>query len=61
MSSLLSPIFSPAIWPTFVFVAARIGGMMLIAPVWSTAQLPRTARGGAGADSGCFTYANTNP
>jgi flagellar biosynthetic protein FliR len=40
----LARAFAPELWPTFVFVTARVGGLMFIAPLWSMAALPRSAR-----------------
>jgi flagellar biosynthetic protein FliR len=41
----ISQAMAPDRWPTFVLVTARIGGLMLTAPMWSMTMLPRTARG----------------
>ena len=35
----------PAHWPTLVVVSARIVGLMLAAPLWSMANVPRSFRG----------------
>jgi len=40
----LAQAFSPDRWPTFVFLTARLGGMMTIAPLWSMTTLPKAAR-----------------
>lgn len=44
MDAILGPLFSPAAWPTFVCVSARLVGMMLIAPIWSMTAVPRATR-----------------
>ena len=41
----LAQAMAPDRWPTFVLVTARIGGLMLTAPMWSMTMLPKTARG----------------
>ena len=40
-----STLFAPGAWPTFVLVSARLSGLMLIAPFWSMATIPRSVRG----------------
>jgi flagellar biosynthetic protein FliR len=40
----LNAILRPDAWPTFVFVSARLSGLMFIAPLWSMTALPRFAR-----------------
>lgn len=40
----LSAAFQPSAWPTFVFLTARLSGLVLIAPLWSMTALPRRAR-----------------
>ncbi len=37
--------FSPARWPTFVFISARVGGLVTVAPGVSLQSVPRTLRG----------------
>jgi len=44
MPDFLTEILAPGNWPTFVFVAARVGGLMLVAPLWSMTALTQTAR-----------------
>jgi flagellar biosynthesis protein FliR len=34
-------------WPAFVLVSARVSGLFLAAPLWSTAGVPRSIRGAA--------------
>ncbi len=41
----LARLFDPAVWPTFAFVSARLGGLMISAPLWSMSALPRSVRG----------------
>ena len=36
---------SPETWPTFVLIATRLGGLFLVAPVWSSFSIPRMVRG----------------
>jgi flagellar biosynthetic protein FliR len=36
---------APAHWPTLVLVSARMVGLMLAAPLWSFASMPRSIRG----------------
>ncbi len=40
----LAPVFDPSRWGAFVFVSARVGGLMMIAPLWSMSAVPRTLR-----------------
>ena len=44
MPTPLAQAFDPAAWPTFAFVTARLGGLMLSAPLWSMAAMPRSIR-----------------
>jgi flagellar biosynthesis protein FliR len=44
MPDFLTTILAPRNWPTFVFISARLGGLMLVAPLWSMTALTRTAR-----------------
>ncbi len=44
MNDPLARLFDPAAWPTFVFVTARLGGLMIAAPLWSMSAMPRTIR-----------------
>ena len=37
-------LLDPGAWPTFVFVTARLTGLMLTAPLWSMTAMPRTVR-----------------
>lgn len=46
MPDFVGTIFAPNAWPTFVLVTARMTGLMLVAPLWSMAMLPRMARAG---------------
>lgn len=38
-------LLQPAQWPLLVLVSARVGGMMLVAPVWSSGLVPLRVRG----------------
>lgn len=40
----LAEALQPAHWPTFVLVSARIIGLMLVAPLWSLSNVPKTVR-----------------
>ncbi|MDM7914794.1 MAG: flagellar biosynthetic protein FliR [Candidatus Eisenbacteria bacterium] len=40
----LVELLAPDRWPTFAFVSARVGGLMIAAPLWSLSALPRVAR-----------------
>jgi flagellar biosynthesis protein FliR len=40
----LNQAFAPDRWPVFVLITARVGGLMLSAPLWSMTMLPHTAR-----------------
>jgi flagellar biosynthetic protein FliR len=44
LPDFVSQAFAPQNWPTFVFVSARLGGMMLAAPLWSMSVMPRRVR-----------------
>lgn len=44
MPDSIATILAPDAWPTFVFVTARMAGLMLVAPLWSMAMVPRLAR-----------------
>jgi len=44
MPTAWSAILSPEMWPTFVFITARLVGLFSVAPLWSMGALPRTAR-----------------
>jgi flagellar biosynthetic protein FliR len=44
MPEPLARLFDPAAWPTFVLVSARLGGLMIAAPLWSMSALPRSIR-----------------
>ena len=37
-------LLDPGAWPTFVFVTARLTGLMLTAPLWSMTAMPRAIR-----------------
>jgi flagellar biosynthetic protein FliR len=45
MESGLAHLFSPTSWPAFVLISARLAGLMVVAPIWSLASMPRTVRG----------------
>ncbi len=45
MESALSQLFSPTSWPAFVLISCRLAGLMVVAPIWSLASVPRTVRG----------------
>lgn len=45
MESAISTLFAPGSWPTFVLLSTRLAGLMVIAPFWSLASIPRTVRG----------------
>ncbi len=40
----LAQALAPANWPTLVIVSGRVVGLMLAAPLWSLAGVPRSAR-----------------
>jgi flagellar biosynthetic protein FliR len=40
----LRTAMSPEHWPVFVLITARIGGLMLTAPMWSAPMFPRQVR-----------------
>jgi flagellar biosynthetic protein FliR len=40
----LQHALAPDRWPTFALLTARLGGLMLVAPLWSMSALPRAAR-----------------
>lgn len=42
--ALLNGALAPELWPTFALLTARVGGLMLTAPLWSMAALPRAVR-----------------
>jgi len=44
MPDFITEILSPQNWPTFVFISARLGGMMFSAPLWSMLAWPHRAR-----------------
>jgi flagellar biosynthetic protein FliR len=44
MPDSLTRLMAPELWPTFVFITARLSGLMLVAPLWSMSALPRAAR-----------------
>jgi flagellar biosynthesis protein FliR len=47
MPDFITEIMSPRNWPTFVFVSARLTGLIMAAPLWSMSTWPRSARGAA--------------
>ncbi|MFN0181394.1 MAG: flagellar biosynthetic protein FliR [Gemmatimonadales bacterium] len=38
-------LLAPGAWPSFVLISTRLTGLMLIAPFWSMASMPRSVRG----------------
>ncbi len=44
MDSALLDALRPVQWPVFVLISARVGGMMLFAPVWSSGLIPPRLR-----------------
>lgn len=44
MPSVLTLALAPDAWPTFALIATRLGGLMMVAPVWSAATIPRLVR-----------------
>ncbi len=44
MPDYFAQAFSPERWPIFVLISARVGGLMLSAPLWSMSALPGRAR-----------------
>lgn len=44
MPDFLSAIFAPGQWPAFALISARLGGLMMVAPLWSMTAVPKTAR-----------------
>ena len=44
MSDFLGGALAPDRWPTFVLITARIGGLMMSAPLWSMSTMPRSVR-----------------
>lgn len=44
MTDALQHVFAPDRWPSLVYVSARLGGLMLVAPLWSMSQVPGRAR-----------------
>jgi flagellar biosynthetic protein FliR len=44
MSGALVQALAPDRWPALVFIATRLGGMMLVAPLWSMALAPVRVR-----------------
>lgn len=47
MPDFIRGVLAPGNWPTFVFVTARLTGLMMVGPLWSMSMLPRTIRGAA--------------
>lgn len=45
MSDLIARALAPDNWPTFVFLTARIGGLAMVAPLWTMAPLTKQIRG----------------
>jgi flagellar biosynthetic protein FliR len=44
MPDFMAHVLAPDRWPMFVLITARIGGLMLTAPLWSMTMLPHGAR-----------------
>lgn len=44
LPDFVTQAFAPQNWPTFVFVSARLGGLMLAAPLWSLSTIPPQVR-----------------
>ena len=44
MPEALTQILAPGRWPTFVMISTRLGGLMMVAPVWSSTSIPRGVR-----------------
>ncbi|MEK7317404.1 MAG: flagellar biosynthetic protein FliR [Candidatus Eisenbacteria bacterium] len=44
MDPLIQSVLQPDRWPLFVLLTARIGGLMLTAPLWSMSGWPRAGR-----------------
>ena len=44
MPDVLTLALAPDAWPTFALIATRLGGLMLVAPVWSASAIPRLVR-----------------
>jgi flagellar biosynthetic protein FliR len=42
--SPLLQFLGPDRWPAFAMITARVGGLMMVAPLWSMTTLPRTIR-----------------
>lgn len=47
MSPALLQLIGIGDWPAFVLISARVAGLFLAAPLWSTIGLPRSIRGAA--------------
>jgi flagellar biosynthesis protein FliR len=41
---VLRHVLAPERWPAFALLTARLSGLMLVAPLWSTTALPKEAR-----------------
>jgi len=44
MRDALFEVLAPGRWPALVLVTARMGGLMLVAPLWSMSTMPRMLR-----------------
>ncbi|HUK64340.1 MAG TPA: flagellar biosynthetic protein FliR [Dongiaceae bacterium] len=44
MSTLFERLTAPGAWPLLACLTARVGGLFLIAPLWSLSAMPRTVR-----------------
>jgi flagellar biosynthetic protein FliR len=44
MNDLPIALLTPDRWPTFVLVSARVGGLMMVAPLWSMTAMPHAVR-----------------
>jgi flagellar biosynthetic protein FliR len=44
MPEILRQLLDPDRWPVFVLITARLGGLMLTAPLWSMTTMPRSVR-----------------
>ncbi|MEO8450421.1 MAG: flagellar biosynthetic protein FliR [Gemmatimonadota bacterium] len=45
MNDAIRQLLAPTSWPTFVFIVARLAGLMLVAPLWSLTGMPKSLRG----------------
>ena len=44
MSDPIAALLEPGRWPVFVLITARLGGLMLTAPLWSMTAMPGSVR-----------------